>query len=79
MMCHKGGHAHATRQRYQHTQILVKKGVKGQQGQQIALNYCNGRNVSLLTVVLTVGQGSAKGQQRDGVNQVQGTFGDLPP
>ena len=69
------GHAHANRLRYQHAQILVKKGVKGQQGQQIALNHCGGRHLSVLTVVLTLVQRSAKGQQLNG--RSEGTSGDL--
>jgi hypothetical protein len=34
--------------------MLVKKGVKGQQGQQTALNYCNNKHLNVLTVVLTL-------------------------
>jgi len=63
MMCARKGHAHATRQRYQHTQKLEKNGVKGQQGQQIALNYCKAQHLGVLTVVLTLAQRSAMGQQ----------------
>lgn len=43
----------------------MKKGVKGQQGQQTALKCCDTHKLSMLTVVLTVAEGSAKGQQLD--------------
>ena len=51
------------RLRYKRTHVLVKKGVKGQQGQQIALNVFNANHLGMMTVVLTHAQGSAEGQQ----------------
>ena len=51
------------RLRYKRTHDLVKKWVKGQQCQQIALNVFNTKNLDVLTVVLTHAQGSAEGQQ----------------
>jgi hypothetical protein len=41
----------------------VKKGVNGQQGQQTALNCFITKYLDVLTVVLTLAQRSAKGQQ----------------
>ena len=36
------------------TDVLVRKGVKGQQGQQTTLNFCKERHLSALTVVLAL-------------------------